>query len=59
MMLFIYELQFFKVIFHRIIESQNGLGWKGYYRSSSSKPVPWAGTRSPGPGCSELHPTWP
>ena len=22
-------------------------------------PLPWAGTSSTGPGCSELHPTWP
>ena len=43
---------------HRSV-SQNGLGWEGPYRSSHSNPLPWAGTSSTSPGCSELHPTWP
>lgn len=28
-----------------IIESRNGLGWKGPEKQSSPTPLPWAGTR--------------
>ena len=48
---------------HRIIESQNGLGWKGPQGSWSSNPPPKAGpptsTFNTRPGCPGPHPTWP
>lgn len=36
----------------RIIESWNGLAWKGSVRSSSSNPLLFAGTSPTRPGCS-------
>ena len=42
-----------------ITESQNGLGWRGPYRSSSSSPLPRAGTPPTRPGCSKPRPAWP
>jgi len=41
------------------MESQNGLGRKGPYTPSHSNPLPWAGTPSPSPGCSQPRPAWP
>jgi len=37
----------------RIVGSQNGLGRKRPESSSSSNPLPWAGTPSTSPGCSQ------
>ena len=42
-----------------IIESKNGLGWKGPQRSSSFNPLPWAGSLVARPGYPEPHPAWP
>ena len=44
---------------HRIIESQNGLGWKGPQWSSSFNPLLCAGSPTTSPGCPEPHPAWP
>ena len=43
----------------QVIESQNGLVWKGPLRSSSANPLLWAGTPPSRPGCTQLHPAWP
>jgi len=45
--------------FHRIIESQNGLGCKGAQCSLSSNPLLCAGSPTSSPGCPEPHPAWP
>jgi len=42
-----------------VIESQNGLGWKGPQSSLSSNPLLCAGSPTTSPGCSEPHPAWP
>jgi len=52
----------FKCDSHRIIESQNhsmfGLG-KDLKDHLVPTLLPWAGTSSTRPGCSELHSAWP
>ena len=45
--------------FHRIIESQNGLVWKGPLRSSSSNHPLQAETSVSRPGCFQSHTAWP
>ena len=43
----------------RLLLSQDCLDRKGLQSSSSSNPLPWAGTPSTRAGCSKPHPTWP
>lgn len=39
-----------------VIESRNGVGWKGPQTSPRSHPLPWARNTLHRPGCSKPHP---